>query len=179
MAMTAASFHQVNMPVAKLTKTLNGSSIQPILQGNANRDPVLISQQVFTGDIPFLKVFLHVQPIGSVFLPVIDDENHGHPFFLPQFQVRHFHAERDTPAISENLQRVRCFHLKQHVSVFNFAALIVSQHQEVNPIVRVHAVDGKTLEQDLPLHMVDADVGQHVLARAQFPFLGLPLPRHA
>ena len=92
---TVASFHQINMAFAKLPKPFDGRPIKPILHWEPQGHAILVGQQVLAGHISFLDEFLHVEPVGSIFLPVVDNENHRHPLVLPQLQVGALDAKGD------------------------------------------------------------------------------------
>jgi hypothetical protein len=155
MVMTAVSFHELQKLITNLSKSLNGRSIQPVLEGDPNGDSVLIRQQFFTGYIFAFNVVLHAQPVRSVILPIVDDKNYGHPFLLPGFQVCDLNPASEIRSFFVNLQRIRCLDLEENMTIFNFAVIAVGKHQHVNPVVRIHTIHREPAQENLPLNMID------------------------
>ena len=52
------------------------------------------------------------------------------------------------------------------------------EHQQVNAVIRMHSIHGKTAQQDLPLYIIDTQISKYVLTGSQFAFVGLALPSH-
>ena len=94
-------------------------------------------------------------------------------------EVALVHPNGDAPTAADQLRRVRGLELNTNLPILDLAGGIIRGDEQIDSVVADDALDGEAGEQRLALDVVDAEIGDNVLARPPLLLFGLPVGRIA
>jgi len=145
----------------------HGACIDSLRLWNPERNGSGAARRVEVGLL--LEVRLHVQPVGRVSGSVEDNQDDWHGFAQPCPQIGALESEDDHAPVRSFFQMVCCFQLQANLAILDFPVLVVSTHEEIEPIIMPVPLDCVPAQQDMALYMVHTQVGDNVLPRPPFP----------
>src|ERR1022692_4758296 len=122
--MTKVPFRKLQLLDQKLAKSINGRQVQAILQRNTDGDPVLVRKEIVAGNVLFVKILLHIEPVGVVVLSIVYCQYYRQPFFLPGLQVRDLDSLGNVWFGLEDLRRKRRLDLTKNLARLRLPSIV-------------------------------------------------------